>query len=208
MRKYRSNASSRERILYADESIAALEGNSKTVDLAGVFAAVNEKLLASMRAREEAERPVARKRAVLKRMDVDQVDPEIRLLGNDLEGAEEGRRGPLFDAVFPNGTSAVTVYSAGPQVEALGALVERLRNCHLSGIEPHQDKWIVRLEAAKTNLAGAVADYAASTAERDRLFGIEKAARDEHEFVLDKIMGEVRSRFAKDRRSQDSFFPY
>jgi hypothetical protein len=87
------------------------------------------------------------------------------------------------------------------------AIIDRLTRSRKAGAEALRAEWLPRLQASATALETAIATYDAARKAVMDAFKNEIDLRDDHELSVDKLMGEVRALFPRDRTTQDAIFP-
>jgi hypothetical protein len=206
MKKYNPKSTSRARIDYGIEVIAGLKGFPETDPLAEPFAAVNQQLDDAFQDQVTAGAVVVKSRAGLRIAEFI-VEREIRSFARILEASEGGRRGPAFNAIFPDGINPVITPRRAAQARELRLLVERLDACRIPAATQVATEWLPRLTADAERLDAAVAAFAQAGAAHDEAFRLELRRRDEHARAVDELMGRVRATFPEDRAQQDAVFP-
>ncbi|MDI1447418.1 hypothetical protein [Polyangium sp. 6x1] len=206
MRKYRSNASSTVRFEYGVELAAGLSSFPEMAAAAADIQTVNDALAAQHDKRRVLHVSVVRTRAAL-RFGEYSVERIIRLALRAAEMEDGGRRGRICASVFPKGSKPVLAPVGKRQVKPLRELVERLENSKASGIEAYRGAWLPKLKAALVSFEAAVAVHLAALSAHDEAFKLEVALREAHHDTVDRIMGQVRAAFPRDRVTQDVIFP-
>ena len=206
MRGYGKGAGSSVRVEFGVELVAGLNGFAETRGLAPAFAAKNDALDAAVAGRHLLRKPLAEARAAMRFTDF-QADQQIRVFSRAIEIADGGRRGPLFEAIFPRGLSPVVAPRGGRQIVPTRALIEALERCTLAGAEALRTEWKPRLEAALAALVEADARVSAADANLQDAFRRERALREDHARAVDVLIGAVRSAFPRDPARQNVVFP-
>ena len=206
MRKYRPNASSYDRVRYGVELVEGLGIFPETTALAAPFKRTNDELNAVRLAREAADLAVAPLRARVRTADY-LCDQMLRGLSRAVELAENGRRGPLHAAIFPEGLTPVIERAGARQIEPLRAIGERLRTSRVAGGDKIRADWAPKVAAAEKQLADAVNGRAKALGTHSARRAEERALMDDHELTIEKLMGHVRVAFPGDRARQDAIFP-
>lgn len=206
MRKYKSGSTTPVRVEYGYDLIEGLRAFTETAPLADVFEPVNDELDAAYENTRSKRKPMLKARAVL-RVAGYKVDKGSKILAKSTEVADGGRKGKLYDEMFPKGLSSVVAPSGRGQLEPTKALLERLKISRTEAIEPLRAEWLPRLEELLAELDAAVTNYNKTLDDESAAFRVEKTLREEHETMIDKLMGEVRAEFPRDRATQNAIFP-
>ncbi|MDI3286437.1 hypothetical protein [Polyangium sp. 15x6] len=206
MRKYRSNASSTVRYEYGVELAAGLSSFPELTSAAADIQSVNEALAAQHDKRRALHVPVIRTRAAL-RFGEYSVERVIRLSLRAAEMEDGGRRGRICASVFPKGSRPILAPVGKRQLKPLRELVERLENSKVAGIDAYRGAWLPKLQAALASFEAAVAAHLSALTAHDEAFKLEVALREAHHDAVDRIMGQVRAAFPRDRVTQDVIFP-
>ena len=206
MRKYRIDASSTVRFEYGVELVAGLFHFPETAPIAGGFESLNDELAAQHRERITLRAPMLRARARM-RLAEHHVDQMLRSAARAAEITDGGRRGRIAGTLLPDGLKPVVAPRGRAQLKPTRELVERLAHAKVAGIEAYRSEWLPRLEAALARLEAAVGEYEGAQAAHREAFKIEVALREAHHDAVDRIMGQVRAAFPRDRAIQDLIFP-
>ncbi|MDC3952632.1 hypothetical protein KEG38_02190 [Polyangium jinanense] len=206
MRKYRSNASSTVRYEYGVELAAGLSSFPEMASAAADIQTINEALAVQHDKRHALHVPVIRTRAAL-RFGEYSVERVIRLALRAAEMEDGGRRGRICASVFPKGSRPILAPVGKRQVKPLRELVERLANSKVVGIDAYRAAWLPKLQAALASFEAAVAAHLSALTAHDEAFKLEVALREAHHDTVDRIMGQVRAAFPRDRVTQDVIFP-
>lgn len=206
VRKYRSNADSPTRIDFGIELIAGLTFFSETKGYVASFQQLNDELDAAHTTRRAARKPLLEKRAAF-RFAHHNADQTIRMVHRAAEIADGGRRGPLSEAIFPDGLGPVVAPFGTRQIKPTEALIDRLTRCKLPAADAFRTEWKPKLDAALTALSTTAKDLQSARDAYLDAFKAEVALRDEHYLAIDKLMGLVRAAFPRDRARQDLVFP-
>lgn len=206
MRKYRQGAASLERVIYGVDLVAGLRGFAETRALAGAFEALNQQLYDAFALRLARTLPLNEARARLRLADFT-TDMVIRTFARAVEIADHGRKGPLYEHVFPDGLTPVVAPTGRRQLAPTQGLIEHLVKSRHERIDPVRAEWVPRLEAAVAEMQEAMGLHAAATEAHQEAFRHELRLRAAHELAVDRLMGEVRAAFPKDRAWQDVVFP-
>jgi hypothetical protein len=206
MRNYRVNAASEARVDYGVALVRGLSNFEKTRAHATAFKALNDELHAQLERRRALRKPWLEARQDVRFADWNG-DQVIRAYQRAAEIADGGRRGPISQATLPDGISPVVAPSGSRQLPALVALIKRLKNARVEGIDAFRDAELPKLEAARTQLETAIAAYQAARTAYNEAFAVEKAMRDEHRLAVDALMGAVRAAFPGDKALQNVIFP-
>lgn len=206
MRGYRTSAGSETRLDYGLELLAGLQLFPETAPLVPDFAIVNSGLEAAHGERL-AQRPLLVKARVALRLANYEADQTIRSCSKAAEIADGGRRGPVFDALFPQGVGPVVRPVGSRQIQPTEELLDRLTKSRSAVVKAFAQEWKPKLQAALDKLmAAAQAHKAALGGHADR-FRDEVALRQQHKQSIDRLMGQVRAAFPGDRVKQDLVFP-
>jgi len=123
------------------------------------------------------------------------------------EIADGGRRGPLTEALFPDGVGPVVAPVGTRQIKPTEDLIDRLTRCKLSVAEAFRTEWKPKLDASLAALSVAAKEQQDARNTFLDAFKAEIALRDEHYLAIDKLMGLVRAAFPRDGVRQDLVFP-
>lgn len=206
MRNYRSSAGSQVRIDYGIALVRGLSNFDETREQGTAFKVLNDELDAAYTSRIALRRPWLAARQDVRFGDYN-ADVAIRSFQRVTEVADGGRRGPLSQALLPDGVSPVVAPSGAGQLPALVSLIDRVTNSRAAGVDAVRDAELPKLTAARTQLEAAVAAYKSARDAYNAAFSAERAIRDEHRLAVDALMGTVRSRFPGDKQRQDVIFP-
>ena len=206
MRKYRSNASSDVRVVYGIELVEGLQQFPESAPLATTIQAQNEQLDKLRRDRELAERKMPAVRARLRFAEYN-YDTTVRMAARDLDVSDGGRRSVLYKAVFPDRLTDVVDASGESQLKLSSTFIARIKASNAAGIGPWREQWLPRIEEAHGKLEAALKARAAVYAEVGAARVLEEAAREDHSTIVDKLMGEVRALFPRDRKRWEVIFP-
>jgi hypothetical protein len=206
VRKYRSSADSPTRIDFGIELIAGLSFFLETKGYAASFQQLNDELDVAHTARRTARKPLLEKRAAF-RFAHHSTDQTIRMAHRAAEIADGGRRGPLTEALFPDGLGPVVAPFGTRQIKPTEALIDRLTRCKLPVASDFRTEWKPKLDASLAALSAAAKDQQEARDAYLDAFRAEIALRDEHYLAIDKLMGLVRAAFPRDRARQDLVFP-
>ncbi|MEK6607719.1 MAG: hypothetical protein AABZ30_08675 [Myxococcota bacterium] len=205
-RKYDHTASSYVRYRYGIDAAEGLRQFPETQPLAEPLQELNERLGEARLARMAAELAVAPHSARVRFGDF-LCDTAIRSLSRDAEVADGGRRGPVFDGIFPSGLNAVVATSGAAQLDATVALERRFSESRVAGVEPLRTEWMPRLADARQKLEDAVAARKTGRRALADARAREEAVMEEHETAIDKLLGQVRAIFPRDVARQNVVFP-
>lgn len=206
MRNYSAGASTQVRVDYGIALVRGLSNFEKTRPYAEEFRRLNDELHAQLQTRLSLRKPWLEARQDVRFGDWNG-DQTLRTFLRAAEIADGGRRGPITQAVLPDGITAAVVPAGAQQLPALGAVIQRLKNARVEGIEALRESELPKLEAAYTQLETAVHAYEAARKAYLDAFAVEKAMRDEHRLAVDALMGVVRTAFPGNRTVQDIIFP-
>ncbi|TKD12804.1 hypothetical protein [Polyangium fumosum] len=206
MRKYRSNASSTVRFEYGVELAAGLACFPEMASATADIQAANDSLAAQHDKRRDLHVPVVQTRAAL-RFGEYSVERIVRLALRAAEMEDGGRRGRICASVYPKGLKPILTPVGKSQIKPVRELVERLENSKVANIEGYRAAWLPKLKAALASFEATVAAHLVALAAHDEAFKLEVALRDAHHDTVDRIMGQVRTAFPRDRVTQDVMFP-
>jgi hypothetical protein len=206
MKKYRANAASLERVIYGVGLVAGLRGFNETRPLAEPFEALNNELHNAYTSRVARYLPLVKARASLRIAEF-QTDMAIRTFARAVEIADGGRKGPLYNHVFPHGLKTVVAPSGRRQLEPTRGLIEHVTKSRHEGIDPVRTEWLPKLETAAAALQDAIGVHGTAQSAYLDAFRSELALREEHEMAVDRLIGKVRAAFPKDHAWQDIVFP-
>lgn len=206
MRKYRASAASPIRVDYGVELIAGLLLFTETSGYAPSFESLNEELDASYTSRQAKRKPLVKARVALRFANYE-VDQLIRSAARAAEIADGGRRGPIFQATFPEGVGPVVAPDGARQIPPTAALVDRITRSRVASIDPYRAEWLPKLQAGLAKLQAAAAAYDAARKDYLAAFADELALRQDHLLAVDRLIGLVRAAFPHDRARQDLVFP-
>jgi hypothetical protein len=206
MQNYRPSASTESRLDYGLELVAGLQLFPETQDLAPGFDQLNTELSQAHDARRAHRAPLVKARVAVRFANFT-TDQAIRSCAKAAEIADGGRRGPIFDALFPKGVGPVVAPMGVRQIKPTEDLIDRLAKSKHSAVIPFAAEWTPKLEAALATLTAAAAALEAARATHDDAFRDEVGLRDEHRRRVDRLMGETRAAFPGDRVRQNLVFP-
>jgi hypothetical protein len=206
MRGYRTSAGTDTRLIYGDELVEGLKGFPETASLAADLEALNDELEAAQQARRAKRRPLAKARVALRFANYF-TDQTIRSCSKAAEIADGARRGPVFNAVFPDGVGPVVAPAGSRQITPTQDLLNRLTTSKNAAVIEFAKEWKPKLEAALKKLQDAAAAHKTATKADGDAFLEELALREQHAHTVDRLMGQVRSAFPRDRAKQDLVFP-
>jgi len=206
MRKYRANAASPTRVHYGIDLCEGLAFFEETAFLAPDFAAQNEELDRIHLDRLRLERALVPQRAKV-RFGNYLWDVTVRSLSKSAEIADDGVRGSVHAAIFPNGLGPVVVPSGAGQVKPARDFVTALEASKAPGVETVRGEWLPKLKDALSKLESAVEGRKKAYVALEQARAAEEAAKDDHELSVVRIMGQIRAIFPKDKRKHDVIFP-
>lgn len=206
MQNYRTSASTETRLDYGMELVAGLQLFPETEALAPDFEQLNNDLSQAHDSRRALRSPLVKARVVLRFANYT-TDQVIRSCAKAAEIADGGRRGPIFNTLFPKGIAPVVAPLGARQVKPTEELIDRMAKSKLAAVGPFAAEWKPKLEAALAKLTDAAAAHKAARDAHDNAFREELAFRDEHRRYVDRLIGQTRAAFAGDRARQDLVFP-
>ncbi|MFT3768876.1 MAG: hypothetical protein QM820_25820 [Minicystis sp.] len=206
MRNYRINAATMVRIIFGVELGAGLRLFPETAPLADGFEKHNDQLAEVHDQRQAARKPMVKAR-VGQRLAAYQARQVIKSAAKAAEIADGGRRGPIFEAVFPEGTRSVANRKGKAQMGPTKEIVDRVTKCKVPGIDAYRNEWLPKLTGALTGMQKAAFVLETAVDAYDDAFATEVALRDQHRVEVDRIIGQVRAAFPGDTTKQDLVFP-
>ncbi len=206
MRNYRSSAGTDVRVDYGTELVEGLKLFPETTPLATDIEALTAALETAASGRKALRKPLVKARVALRLANY-LADQEIRSCGKAAEIADGGRRGPVFDALFPEGVGPVVAPAGARQIKPTEKLLERLTHSKNAAVIAFAQQWQPKLAAALAKLQAAADGHEAARKADAAAFVQETALREEHAHTVDKLMGAVRAAFPRDRAKQDLVFP-
>jgi hypothetical protein len=206
MRKPRSSAATFSVLKYGAELDVGLSQGPQTVPLADSFAPINARLGSCNQTRLQADRDQVQARVKVRYAD-HALDQTIRKMAHAAEIADGGRRGAISRTLFPEGITGLVVRTGEPQHAVALQLVTRLKACTAPGTEPVLGEWLPRIEQSTAELGAALQERARLANAYAIALAAEEAAREDHDRAIDKLMGEVRALFPKDRERWNLIFP-
>jgi hypothetical protein len=206
MRKYHSTASVSDRVEFFVEVAEGLGLFQETAELAPPLLAQNEELERVNRERIAKERLLLNHRTKVRFADF-LWDTAARSLVRAAEIKDGGIRGTVHAAIFPDGIGPVVVPSGGGQVAPARAFITALKASKAPGVDELRTEWLPKLEEALAALEDAVNGRTEAYAAVAQARAVESAACDDHELALERVMGQIRAIFPKDRRKWNVIFP-
>jgi len=206
MRKYPAGAGAQHRALYGIALTAGLEQFEATRPLAAGFRTINDALIALQLEKSPLLTALTVARAGVRVGDY-QFDRVVRQIDRACQLADGGARGPVFRAVFPDHVSCVVSPTGVGQVAAGDAFVRRLEAAGVEGVAAIREAWLPEL---KTRLADLKAAVAARDEAGVKLAGYrarEEALCEDHELALERVMGQVRTLYPRQRDLWNAIFP-
>lgn len=206
MKKYRATAGSPVRVDYGIELAIGLELFPETAGYAAAFRTVNNELETAYEARRASRKPLVEARVALRYANYS-VDQLVRSAARGCEIADGGRRGPVFQAVFPDNVNPVVAPAGARQIKPTEELIARITHSKAPGMDAFRTEWLPKLQGGLDSLqAAATAHQSAQKAYLDA-FQLEVGLRAEHLLAVDRLIGQVRAAFPRDRTRQDLVFP-
>lgn len=206
MRKYRENASVPDRVAYGVELVEGLRFFPETTYLAEPFETQTLELEKLYADRLQKERDMLPLRAKVKYANFG-FDSMVRTCSKTAEIADGGKRGSLHSALFPNGLGSVVTPAGKAQIPVAEAFLRQLEESKASGADKLRAEWLTKLKEQLAELVAAVAARDKGYLARAEALSREDAAAEDHELALERIMGQVRSIFPKDRDRWIVIFP-
>ncbi len=206
MRKYSNNSNAKQRVAYGIELQAGLDHFTETKPLGVEFGVITEELNSARAAREPLQIERSRTRARVRFANY-QFDTVLRQMGVACEGADGGQRGPVFGAVFPDNLTCVITPVGEGQVKAGEAFLRTFEASGIAGVAAVREVWLPKVKAALEELKAALA----ARDEAGRKLAVararEEALCEDHEIALERVMGQVRTIFPRQRDLWDVIFP-
>jgi hypothetical protein len=206
MRNYRPSAATNIRVDFGVELVAGLRLFPETAANAAPFELLTDQLDDQHTARRALRKPLVKARCELRFANY-RTDQTIRQAARAAEIADGGRRGPIFDALFPDGLKPVVAPPGARQIAPTQALVDRLTKSKVAGIDTYRSEWLPKLTASLHDLELAAAAFDEARDAYNDAFETEIALRDQHRTEVDRLSGLVRAAFPHDREKQDLVFP-
>jgi hypothetical protein len=206
MRRYRTSAATETRLDYGLELATGLKLFPETTPLAAGIDAVNTELEAANNTRRSKRTPLVKARVALRLANYE-TDQVIRSCARAAEIADGGRRGPVFNTLFPQGVGPVVAPAGARQIKPTEALLDRLSKSKNAAVVAFAVEWKPKLSAELTKLTAAADAHKSALKAHASDFSEELALREEHRQSVDKVMGLVRATFPNDRAKQDLVFP-
>jgi hypothetical protein len=206
MRKYNRNASSPARVAYGMEVSEGLRFFPETGDLAAPFATLTTQLETIYLERVARERALVPIRARVRFANY-AFDVAVRGAAKTAEIADNGKKGALYKTLFPEGLGAVVLPSGEGQAKAGRKFVEMLTQSKAPGADQVRDQWLGKLTDAQGGLEESLGARAAAYADVAKARAVEDAAKEDHELAVERVMGQLRTIFPRDRARWDVVFP-
>lgn len=206
MRKYGENASSQVRIQYGYELEASLSQEPQLASTASIVRSQTAALESAYEARVKAERAMVQPKVQVRFADW-RVDGTVRLVAKTAELADGGKRGPISRGLLPDGMSPLVAPVGTAQLQTTKDFVLRAKACTVPGAEKVCAETLPRVEEAMGQLETAMKARQAAEAVYVSARAAEVAAQQDHELMIEKVMGLVRSTFPKERARWDLIFP-
>ena len=206
MRKYPAGAGAHHRTLYGIALIAGLEQFEATRPLAADFQALNDALITLQLEKAPLLTALTIARAGVRVSDY-QFDRVVRQLDRACQLADGGARGPVFRAVFPENVGCVVSPTGVGQVAAGDAFVRRLEASGIEGVAALREAWLPELRTRLADLKAAVAAREAAGVKLAGYRAREEALCEDHELALERVMGQVRALFPRQRELWNAIFP-
>lgn len=206
MRGYRTSAGTETRLDYGLELAAGLQLFSETAPLAPGFEATNAGLEAAHTTRRAKRAPRVTARVALRLANYE-MDQTIRSCGKAAEIADGGRRGAVFNVLFPQGVGPVVAPAGAQQIKPTEDLLSRMTKSKNAAVMAFAKEWQPKLEASLQKLRDAATVHSDARKAYLDAFKDEIALREEHKDAVDRLMGQVRAAFPRDRVKQDLVFP-
>lgn len=206
MQAYRRQATSEQRLEYGTELGFGLRCFSDTEALGKVIDEQNTALEQAWLEREKVQREGIASRAQLRFADWSW-DQLVRMVSRIAQIADGGAPGPISRALFPEGVTAEVAPTGPNQLKSATAFIERFRASKHPGVEKLREEWLPKLAAARDRYEAALEARGAVSARLSQARLAEQAARDDHLLAVDKLMGQVRAAFPKDKARWAVIFP-
>ncbi|HUT76043.1 MAG TPA: hypothetical protein VM285_00040 [Polyangia bacterium] len=206
MRKYKPQSGSATRVAYGIEVAEGLRFFPETADLAAPFAALNTQLETIYLERKAKERALIPIRAKVRFANF-AFDAAVRGAAKTAEIADNGKKGALYKALFPEGLGTVVLPSGEGQAKAGRKFVELLTQSKAPGADAVRDQWLGKLTDAQGGLEESLGARTAAYADVAKTRAVEDAAKEDHELAVERVMGQLRSIFPRDKARWDVVFP-
>ncbi len=206
MRIYRTSAATEVRLDYGRELEEGLKLFPETTPLAADLESLDDSLEAALAARRALRKPLVKARVALRFANY-LVDNAIKACGKSAEIADGSRRGPVFKTLFPQGVGPVTAPAGARQIPPTDQLLSRMTKSKNAAVTAFAAEWQPKIEAPLATLKAAGDAHTAALKADGLAFVEELALREEHAHTVDRLMGQVRAAFPRDRAKQDLVFP-
>lgn len=206
MQRYREDAGSPTRIDYGFGLVVGLQAFQETSNLAPTFEQVNNDLADAYDERIERRKPLVKARFGL-RFANHQIDQTTRMIHGAAQIADGGRKGPITEALFPEGLTPEIRPKGAAQIKPSEELLGRFAKSKLAAVADLGATWVPRLAADLAALRSAAETHKNANDAYVDAFKTELAERAEHARQVDRVMGLVRAAFPRDKARQDLVFP-
>jgi hypothetical protein len=203
MRRPSGNAPAIALHIFGLDHLTVLGYFDQTKVMVGPFTEVNDPILTCIRAREDAEFALAALRAMVRIVDM-VVDDLVRLLSLAAEQADGGRRGAVFNSLFPDGFGPIIVPAGAKEIKALGKLVDRLEESDKA--KSLREEWVPKVKQGKASYEKALADRTNGVETLVRARTALEMARDSWFDAIERHQGFIQMTYPRNRRMQDLFF--
>jgi hypothetical protein len=179
---------------------------AETADIARVLRATAEHMLTLIDRRTKAELALVPLRAGVRFTNYSW-DLSIKTLSKTCEVKDGGRRGALYTAVFPQGHTPVIAASGEGQIKPAEEFLARFDASRAPGIDALRAEWRPKLQQDLDALKAAVAKRKAAYADLAAVLVEERSLKDDLDLAIDRVAGQVRTLFPKDRERWAVIFP-
>jgi hypothetical protein len=178
----------------------------ETTDLATPFATLTTQLESIYLERMAKERALIPVRAKVRFANYS-FDAAVRGAAKTAEIVDGGKKGALYATLFPEGLGAVVMPSGEGQAKIGRKFVDRLTESKVPGADKVRDQWLGKLQDAQGGLQDSLAARAAGYEALAKVRAVEYAAKEDHELAVERVMGQLRTIFPRDKARWDVVFP-
>ncbi|MFT3771203.1 MAG: hypothetical protein QM820_37790 [Minicystis sp.] len=206
MRLYSIKAATPIRVDYGTELCAGMRAFPEIAGYEPAFASINQGVRDAYEDRRATRQPLLVTRFEL-RFGAYQARQALRAAASAAEAADGGRRGAIFEVVFPDGLGPVVAPKGAMLAPPLEKVINDLSQSTLPSIDAYRNAWLPRLQAALDLLKQRAAAADAARKAYVTAFRKELVLRREHRKAVERVMGFVRAEFPGDKAKQDLVFP-
>jgi hypothetical protein len=206
VKKYHPKAGTPTRIDYGTELCSGLARFLETAPLVPDLDKLDDQLFAQYLARLATRKPLVTARVDLRFANY-ATDQTLRGLASNCEELDGMKGGPLFKSVFKEGLTAAVRPNGAAQVPATEKIVKNLAESASPGADTLRGDWTVKLDKSLDALRTAAATYKAAQKATADAFSDERALRNQHWMMVDRIQGQVQAAFPGNPAKQDLVFP-